>query len=860
MNKAFLFILLSVLSTHVFSQNHVLTGRVIDQETKEPLAFVNIVYNENKQGTSTNIDGKFKISTNKNIPFLKLSYVGYDSKTINAESFSSKTNITIELNSTSLNLREVTVLPGINPAHRIINKVIENRDLNNPEKMRSFAYTSYNKMYFTVDYSLNNTKFDTVIVPKRKITIKNDSTLTGDSLKIQSDTIKKETHKTGFRIQSFFNKQHIFLMETVSERRFLHPDKNNEKVIASRVSGLQQPSFVLLATQLQSFSFYSELISISEKKYLNPISSGSTKKYFFQIEDTMYSENNKDTIFIISFRPFKGKNFEGLKGVLQINTHNYAIQTVKAEPYEKSKAMDVHIQQKYELIEDTQWFPVQLNTDIVFSSLQVSEKDTIYLNDTTAIVSREILPLVGIGKTYLKDITLNPELKKKEFSSIEVKSEDDAHKKTEEFWSQYRVDSLTTKDRETYKVIDSVGKVENLDYILTILETVAAGYIPYKFLNFDLAQIMKYNQFEGLRLGLGIMTNEKITKWASVGGFFGYGITDDKFKYGGKFQLDLEQDHEIKFNLLYSYDVLESDGVKYFNDMNITSSEMFREYLIKKMDYVEKSEASFSFKSLKYLHSNLFFATGNKYITDSSRYKNLNIPHDGGVLSSYNNYHFSEVGVNFRYAIKEKFMQTPRGKNISLGTTYPIIWGNITKGLKTIDGEFDYTKFELKIAKKFTSKTIGETSVQITSGYAMGDIPYGALYNGHESYQVFTIQTDNTFNTMRLNEFISNRFASLFFKHNFGKLLFKTEKFQPKFVIVTNIGFGELEEKYNHFKSDYASTTLEKGYYESGLIIDNLYDQSLYGLGLGVYYRYGPYEFLAPKNNFAYKISLTINL
>ena len=56
----------------------------------------------------------------------------------------------------SYELGEVVILPGVNPAHRIINNVVNNRDLNNPEKMRSFSYTSYEQVIFTIDGPINS--------------------------------------------------------------------------------------------------------------------------------------------------------------------------------------------------------------------------------------------------------------------------------------------------------------------------------------------------------------------------------------------------------------------------------------------------------------------------------------------------------------------------------------------------------------------------------------------------------------------------------------------------------------------------------------------------------------------------------
>ncbi|KPK81766.1 MAG: hypothetical protein AMS27_15240, partial [Bacteroides sp. SM23_62_1] len=284
-----------------------ITGRIIDRKTRESLAFVNIIYNNRGYGTVSNIDGIFKIEITPDVEFLKFSYVGYHSQWVDLETAASSKDLVIKLDRKTYDIEEVIVIPGVNPAHRIIHAAVNNRDLNNPEKMQSFSYRSYNKMYFTL-------QFDTIPAPGKQDTV---SRKTGVQVTIGTSGRDPDTSLTN--AMNFLEKQHLFLMEFISEREFLHPDKNNEVVTASRVSGLKDPTFTMLATQIQSFAFYEDLILIWDKKYLNPVSRGSTGKYLFILEDTMFTPRH-DTLFVISFRPLRGKNFDGLQGILHINS------------------------------------------------------------------------------------------------------------------------------------------------------------------------------------------------------------------------------------------------------------------------------------------------------------------------------------------------------------------------------------------------------------------------------------------------------------------------------------------------------------------------------------------------------------
>ena len=148
------------------------------------------------------------------------------------------------------------------------------------------------------------------------------------------------------------------IMESTTERRFILPDLDEETVTGTKVSGFNRPSFVSLATDLQPFSFYGDNIKLFDINYLNPVSRRSPENYRFTIVDTLFQDN--DTTFIISFTPHKGKKFDGLTGVLYINTKKYAIQNVIANPFEKG-LIGLKIQQQYILQDGKHWFPQQLN-------------------------------------------------------------------------------------------------------------------------------------------------------------------------------------------------------------------------------------------------------------------------------------------------------------------------------------------------------------------------------------------------------------------------------------------------------------------------------------------------------------------
>ncbi len=77
-------ILLALLFTSVvFGQSFVLSGRVVDEETKVPLAKASLVLNHSQEGAIADSNGSFKITYNGNVDSrVKISYVGYQSAEI----------------------------------------------------------------------------------------------------------------------------------------------------------------------------------------------------------------------------------------------------------------------------------------------------------------------------------------------------------------------------------------------------------------------------------------------------------------------------------------------------------------------------------------------------------------------------------------------------------------------------------------------------------------------------------------------------------------------------------------------------------------------------------------------------------
>lgn len=772
-----------------------ISGIVLNATTKEPLAFANFTFNgKQKMSTSSDIDGKFSFSANEKLTSVICTYIGYQTQTIIIQN---EKNLIIHLKTSENNLVEVLVRPTENPANIIIRKAIANKDRNNPENITSFRYKSYNKIIYDV---------------KTNGTSKADSL----NLKMKGKLLKKSP---------------LFLMESVSERKFIAPDYSDEVVIGTKVSGLQNPSFASLATDLQPFSFYQDNIKLFEINYLNPISKGSLKKYQFVLEDTIYQ--NKDTIYIISFQSRKNKNIEGLKGQLYINSNKNAVQNVIASPEKKGK-IDIKIQQKYVFLNNKYWFPEQLNYSLQFTELK----------------------MVVDGKSYISDVALEIPLLKKDFALESVRIDKMATKKDSLFWKNYRIEPLTETEKTTYRVVDSIGKKNNFDNILSSFEKLSQFKIGIGVFDIDLAKTIIYNEYEGFRLGTGVYTNEKFSENYTFGGFLGYGTRDYQWKYGGEILYHFSKEKEFKIGLKYENNLIEVGNYGLNSTMqNMLNLRNFQSFL---MDNIKQTSLSIEARSFKYLKWKIALnqtKTTPKYLTEFNK--------NGQIYTDYNN---SNIQIDIRCAFKEKFISS-FNQRLAIGTSYPVFSISYAKGIKNVlNSNFNYNKLEARLEQLFFSKNFGTTQYRIDFGLVDNPLPYGLLFTGEGSYDLKNpYMIKNYFQTMLPYEFLSDRYINLFLSHDFGGLLFKTGKFQPGLTLHNNFGWGNLSDTNQNSQMLVNYKIKNKMFMETGLQIDkilkaNYLNIGYLGFGAGIYYRYGAYQNSIAKDNFVYKLSATFSI
>ncbi|MDR2085495.1 MAG: DUF5686 family protein [Bacteroidales bacterium] len=702
----------------------------------------------------------------------------------------------------------IEVVAERNPAYYIMEKTLAKKNQNNYEKYKSYSYVAYDKLY----------------------------------IPIETDSIENLIEDDA-NLVKMFDEMYLFFMESISQGKFMSPDLKKETVTASQISGIKDPVIDFIIAQMNINSFYSDYINVFDAKYLSPLNKESIltwkSKYYFNIEDTIY-KNPVDTIFIISFRPVLSSVFSGLSGTLHINSSHWALEEIQAKIYERNddekKFFNIDFFQKFEFLHDTLWFPTYTKIDLILSGLSFSSNET------------SIYPYIR-NERYMYNVEFDSDIRKRDFNNIQYSVDPNAYYKNEKYWEENRYVELDNKANTTYTVLDSLDKEINLTRKIDFMTSLIYG--KYSLWKFDLLlnHIINYNQYEGFSLGLGAETNHRLSKVFKVGGYYRYGFRDKASKWGAYTQIRLHRESDWLLDLSYTNDLNEAGGKHVNNNISLLNPDYFRNYLIDRMDMVRSIKAETSLMAFKHFR----FALGLRMDRKTPCY---DYSFKGNETDSYYDFTIAHLGV--RFAFKEKFITSKYGLT-SLGTKFPIVELDYERGLSGfLNGKYNFNKIRLSIDGKVHIKDNYRFCFYIESGFVDADLPYTELFNSLGAYYKFTLFSPASFTTMRLNEFVSDKYLAVFLRFDFVKF-FETgiKSFNPKPSICFNYGLGTLDKNKIGSHSEIEIKTMEKGYYEAGIIINSILDINFYNIGFGVFYRFGPYSMPKVGENFAYKLTLS---
>lgn len=818
----YLFLLIFILSCSGLWAQERISGKVVNAETGEPLAYAK-VSPENHSNLLTNIDGSFSFELKDDEVVTSFSYVGFATQKTTLTSGTAF--VFIELKPSTENLETVLLTSEENPSNRIIKKAIAQKNHNNPEKaLNSFAFKSYNK--FLLDNELNR-------------------------LNLQTDSTNRQ-------VKTIINTGAAFLSEKVTEIKFEKDKGLKENITGIRNAGFEKPAYEILSIQTNPFSLYNNTYEIFKTTYAGPLANKALKYFDYKILDTTKSSR---PAYVVYFKPKKEEKVAGLEGILYLDTVSYAIQEAKAQLLGEIKLETEH---EYTYFKHQElWFPGRQITTIqpgkggkeiaVFGgaiSVGRLQKSDEIINQILGSTKTDP-GLFLTSETVFYDIDFEPN---KEFKdpSAEMEVSAGAFTRPQQFWENNRQINFSEEDKLTEKRVERLIDQKNIERKITLKNAITSGYYPVGFWNFKLSHFYRFNNYEGIRLGVGGRTNDLISKKFNINGYLAYGTKDERFKYGLGTEIYLHKPTGTNLKFNYSKDIFEVGSYRYLTGEQEFS--IFEPRLVNiSFFYSEETLSS----ALTHRFTSRLKTELRLSISDISTFRNYAYTLDG---NSYNAYRINEATISFLWRPFSSFLKT-NSQNILTQRRYPKFTGQVSRAFTGIlNGDFNFTKAGLKIEHEIKRIDRSRTEFILEGNYAIGDLPLTHAFHAFPNnanrppiLRRFSVAGNTAFETMYFNEFFSDKQAMLHVKHHFRPINLH-RYIQPEIVLISRHVIGGFADLQKH--ENIAFKSLEHGYSEAGLEINNI----LSGFGLAGAYRYGAYNLEGFDRNFALKFTFILKI
>jgi len=795
-------IILLLCCSHLSLAQRTVSGIVTDAATAEPLPFATIKSGRATVALLTDLNGKFEATVPDSIQSLTVLYLGYEALQLRLIP-GHNTGLEVKLRAKEDKLDEVVITPPYDKIRAIVNKTIANRSLHRPDNYDWYRCNIYQKTILDI---------------------------------VTPDSITQDTTQTV--LGNFLKDKHVLLSETYSRRTHQKPQKLQDEVLATRVSGWKKAPFATLITNVIPFDVYGDYISMNGKDYANPISKGWSARYEFDLVDEL--QQGQDTLYILSFRPKqKTRSADLLRGQVYIHSRQYAIAYFLGRNVDPSLKRTIKVEQKYQQVAG-RWFPQQLNYELIWEQYIKTSKGIplgLHLKGTSDVDTPQWRPLDHFRFDRAKTILMA----------------EGADEKPDSAWSALRPVALDSKEATTYHFMDSLYQEAGLDKMLPFMDKLSEGKIPVSVIDFDIKRLYSYNAYEKTRLGLGIQTNERLFKYASVGGWAGYGFHDKAWKYGGfaEFYLDRYKDYTIRAG--YENNLLDPGRVSIHKDIDRNYLQMWV------MNRADKIEGSYIKADARMGYWNLGLEARVQDITPMYAYTFRG--YEGAPK-----FKVKEGSISLRYAFGERrSLVFSRYEN--MGTKYPVAYLKLTGG--DIEGQAGYKARYLQAvaAIRWTKhwNRIGRESFLLMGGVSQSDadLPLSKLFAGRGVRNKSPIYASGNFITMYPYDYYADRFVSIFWKHDFDWKLFKVGSWMNPYIsLAHNVLYGSMQNPQEHGSVSFSIPN--KGYHESGIMLNDILkykylNLAYINLNAGYYYHWDDGRIDLKKNgNFVLGISFNL--
>lgn len=733
MKSVIAFILFCFL-TSINAQQFTIRGRVTDQATIKSLSFANIRVLNSTLGSAANVYGEYELKISKGNYKLIASFIGYYSDTLEVNLYNNVYDLNFYLTQTNVDLPEVVIKPGENPALKVIRKAIEKKKTRN-QILHSYEVEAYTKGIIRTTEDISSS---------------------GGGIGLElggSDTT--ELKITG-------------ILENHSKGFYKNPDKYKEIILARKQSANFPPSINTLTGGRLIQNFYTDDVNFFGRDLPGPLSENSLEYYYFYIEKQLAINDHK--VFQIYMTPDNSAN-PGFEGSVFITDSTFDLIKV-----------DLRLNRA-------------ANTGGIFDTINVfqqfSEYDNIYMPvDYRLFVKANFLGIARVGfelNTILFDYKINNSINDEIFNKAIVTVIPEADKIDSTYWENTQTIPNTKEEELAYRRIDSLESVPKkflddyslLDSRINISNNVSIS-APIAFYHF--------NRVEGNAVDFGVFINNVIDQRLNLNTKFSYGFADKKYKQDFSAEYLLGDYRTIKFSLnaFNKINVLfaRSDNYREITSTIITllTKYEFRDYFYSKgFDFNIEGEI---FPILK-LRTGILNKTENSAFNNSDfsffntdKSFRLNPPIYESRISAIK----AGFTIDFRDYIEDGYFR----RRTSFGRSYIIFSGDITYSNNNfLSTGLDFTKYELLTRGMLRTFKSALLNFKIYGMYNNGSIAYQDLYSLPGN--INSISNSLTFRTLNVNEIIGDRILSVNLEHDFRSEVFRYVPLLNKFELTLSI-------------------------------------------------------------------------
>ena len=722
----------------------IVRGVVTDADTKEPLPFVNIVFKGTTIGSTTDIEGRYTITTNTINEELHFSFLGYKTVIRNVKVGETQ-DINVRLTADAQVLQEVTVTTQgreryrnkNNPAVDLVREMIEHKDQNRMTHYDNVEYEQYEKLQMSLSNVSDKFK-ERKLFRKYKWMFEN----------VDTTTIKGKALLP------------IYLQETLSDKYYQRAPEHNKSVVKAH----QKVSFddyidnqgvsTYLNYLYNDIDIYENNITLLTNQFLSPIANSAPTFYKFYITDTLKDVTPK--LVELSFAPRDAGGFL-FQGRLYVTLDsNYAVQRVDMTVNKNINlnwVRELFIDQEFEQMEDGKFQVVKSRMRADFGITQ--GRGGVY----------------GERVVSYKNFVINQPRPPDFFEGEKQQQEKEAEGHTDDYWLANRHDSLSHAESKVYQNIDSLQKVPSFRRTMDIATLLLAGYKSFGW--WELGPVntfYSFNPVEGFRLRVGGRTTPKFNERLYFETYGAYGFKDEKWKYF------LSATYSFTGKSIWQFPV-RTLRVSYQHDMKIPGQEL---------QFIQEDNFLLSFKrgvNDKWLYNDIwvldYLHEFDNHISYRVGFKNWKQTPAGGLKYERNtedllqpvpNVITSEINLEFRWAPGEQFYQ---GKlyRIPIPNRYPILTARFIGGIKNLfNSQYNYQNVALNVYKRVYLSQFGYTDMVLEGGYIFGKVPFPLLAI-HRANQTYSYQLQS-YNLMNFLEFVSDKYVSLSFDHYFNGFIF----------------------------------------------------------------------------------------